>query len=182
MSAPSSPAPQAMTPRYAGACDLDEQVEIRPESVGIEGSTVYLEAGRPIRSRELLQALIQASATTRPTPWPPCGGQRGALCGAHERKGRSLGLKTRSSKIPRPEAEGITARPGTWRRSCRGMENADFAASPPKIVEIGPSLRQPHKCSGYTPMSAGKTGYTQAAGRSLVTARSGTDCGSSASR
>ncbi len=48
-------------------CELDEIVEIKPEYAGIEGSSIYLEAGEEITVRELLYGLLMESGNDAAT-------------------------------------------------------------------------------------------------------------------
>jgi len=154
----------------------DELVEILPEAVGIEGSSMYLRAGEEMSVRDLLFGLMLAS------------GNDAAVALAHHVAGgiedfaalmneaaQELGMTNSHFVNPHGlDAEGhySTARDMAV-LAARAMELDSFAeiAGTRSIRAAGRSLVNHNKLLWrYSGAQGIKTGFTKAAGRSLVSA------------
>lgn len=152
----------------------DEVVEILPEYTGIEGSSMYLAAGQSYTVYELLQGLLLVSGNDAATALAYyVGGSIEGFADMMNAYAKSLGLENTQFKNPHGlDAEGhystaydlaiITA---------QAMQNETFCEiSSTKSADIGELTFVNHNkllwlCDGCF---GGKTGYTIAAGRSLV--------------
>lgn len=155
-------------------CSLDAMVRIKPEWAGIEGSSMYIKAGDTYTVRQLLYGLLLVSGNDAAAALAGyTAGSQEAFAHMMNEKARSLGLENTSFSNPHgldAENHYSTARDMAL-IMCEAMGNSDF-------VEIGSArsftigeltyvnhnklLRQYPGCIG------GKTGYTMACGRSLV--------------
>ena len=153
--------------------DLSEVVTIRPEWTGVEGSSMYLKPGETVTVEELLYGLMLCSGNDAALALTACAGGPEPFVALMNEKAAALGMTRTSFANPNGlDAEGhySTARDmavlataameePTFRRICssrsvtigqRTMENHNRL------------LRQVEGCIGL------KTGYTKAAGRTLV--------------
>lgn len=163
-------------------CGLDEEVEILPEYCGAEGSSMYLKAGERYSVRELLQGLLLVSGNDAAIALAcHTAGDIDSFAALMNAKAFALGMEGSSFANPHGlNAEGhySTAR-DMAKLMCRCMENEVFAEiTSMKSCETGGQTLLNHNkllygCDGCI---GGKTGYTQAAGRCLVscTERNGT--------
>ena len=156
-------------------CNLDETVEILWDDVQVEGSAMYLRPGETYTVEELLYGLLLAS------------GNDAALALARHTAGSvedfavlmnetARKLDMTESRFQNPhglDAENHHASAGDLAKlMCAAMENPDFARICGTHAETvhGVTYVNHNKllttCDGVV---AGKTGYTIAAGRSLVT-------------
>ena len=156
-------------------CALDEEVEILWDDVQVEGSAMYLRPGERYTVEELLYGLLLASgndaalALARHT----AGSVEGFAALMNE-KARELGMTESSFQNPHGlDAENHHASAGDLAKlMCAAMEDPDFARICGTRAETvhGVTYVNHNKllttCDGVV---AGKTGYTMAAGRSLVT-------------
>ena len=153
---------------------LEESVDIKDEYCGVEGSSMYLEPGQRRSVRELLLGLLLASGNDAATALAGhiSGDQRGFVRLMNKRAAE-LGMSgTRFANPHGLDADGhySTARDmAKLMREC--MKNKDFLdISGTRGCYVGESWLSNHNrlldiCPGCT---AGKTGYTMAAGRCLV--------------
>lgn len=156
-------------------CDnLDAKVKIKFEYCNIEGSSMYLEAGKSYTVRELLHGMILASGNDAATALA-CyvSGSTEKFARLMNKKALMLGMKDSSFKNPHgldEEGHYSTARDMALLMSyC--MKNDDFRnISSCKSKDIGDLTFVNHNkllwnCDGCI---GGKTGYTETAGRTLV--------------
>jgi len=154
--------------------DPDEIVTILPEHVGIEGSSMYLRAGEEVTVRDLLYGLMLASGNDAAVAlaYHVAGGVEEFAVLMNE-KARALGMANSHFVNPHGlDAEGhySTARDmailTAW-----AMESVEFAqiAGTRSTQAAGRSLVNHNKLLWrYSDCVGGKTGFTKAAGRSLV--------------
>jgi len=161
--------------------DPDETVKIMPEAVGVEGSSVYLTLGEELTLRELLYALMLASANDAATAIAiHTAGSVEAFAELMNEKASALGLKNTNFKNPHGlDAEGhFTSAHDLARITAAALKNKLFAeivstykyniggkdGTRRYLVNHNKLLRQYDGCIGV------KTGYTKTDGRCLVSA------------
>lgn len=154
--------------------DLDRSVKIEPEYCNIEGSSMYLEAGKSYTVRDLLLGMMLASGNDAAAALA-CfvSGSTEKFAELMNEKASELGMESSSFKNPHgldEEGHYSTARDMALLMSyC--MKNADFREiSACKSADIGELTFINHNkllwnCEGCI---GGKTGYTETAGRTLV--------------
>ena len=157
-------------------CDPDEMVEIQPEHTGIEGSSMYLRAGETISVRDLLYGLMLASGndTAVALAYHVAGGiaEFAAMMNA---QAAQLGMENSNFENPHgldAENHHSTAR-DMARLTAWALTNPTFVeiASTRQTQAAGRHLANHNKMLWRYPDAIGvKTGYTRAAGRSLVSA------------
>lgn len=154
--------------------DPAEELEIRPEWTGIEGSSMYLKAGEHRTVRELLEGLLLASGNDAATALAchTAGGLKD-FAALMNRKARELGM--RESHFTNPhglddEEHYATAHDlALLMAAC--MQNRTLAALLSETsATVGDQTYVNHNklltvCPGCL---GGKTGFTEAAGRCLV--------------
>ena len=154
--------------------DLDEKVQIRPEWCGIEGSSMYLMAGQEYTVRELLIGLMLVSGNDAAMALAGhAEGGHDEFVAMMNRKAAELGLSATHFANPHglnAEGHSSTARDmATLMAYC--MENETFAhITALKSSTVGEQTLINHNkllsmCPGCI---GGKTGYTERAGRCLV--------------
>ena len=152
----------------------DQPVEVAPQCCGIEGSSMYLTPGAVLTADELIAGLLLCSGNDAAEALAVslCGGEAAFVERMNE-KAASLGMEHSSFANPHGlDAEGhySTAR-DLARLMLACMENERFArlcALP--SLQVGDQCYVNHNkllglCDGCL---GGKTGYTRAAGRCLV--------------
>jgi len=161
--------------------DPDETVKIMPEAVGVEGSSIYLTLGEELTLRELLYALLLASANDAATAIAVhISGSVDAFAELMNEKASALGLFDTHFKNPHGlDAEGhFTTAHDLAKITAAALKNRTFAeivstykyniggkdGSRRYLVNHNKLLRQYDGCIGV------KTGYTKADGRCLVSA------------
>ena len=156
-------------------CGLEESVEIRPEYTGIEGSSMYLAAGQSYTVKQLLYGLLLVSGNDAAVALA-CytAGSTERFAEMMNEKAARLGLENTHFENPHGldgQAHYSTARDlAVIMRAA--MDNADFAdICGTKAVTVGRLTFVNHNklLWRYQGCIGGKTGYTMAAGRSLVT-------------
>ena len=155
-------------------CALDDELEVEAESCGIEGSSMYLRPGQRITVEELLYGLLLVSGNDAADALAKyTAGSIENFAALMNEKAQSLGMTDSSFSNPHgldAENHYSTARDmAVLMDYC--MNNEDFA----RIIsassrQIGEQSYYNHnkllwRCSGCL---GGKTGYTLAAGRCLV--------------
>lgn len=155
-------------------CDLDEEVTIRPEWAAVEGSSMYLRSGETYTLRELLYGMMLASGNDAATA-VAChvAGDIQQFAQLMNEKAKELDLTGTSFENPHGldgEQHYSTAR-DMAKLAAYAMENEDFAAIVgTRNVNIHELTYVNHnkllwQCDGTIGV---KTGYTKAAGRTLV--------------
>lgn len=154
--------------------ELREEVLIKPEFCGIEGSSMYLRQGERHSVRELLLGLLLASGNDAASALAGhVSGNQRSFVRLMNKRAAELGMKdTRFANPHGLDAENhySTAR-DMARLMCVCMQSADFRElCGTKSAVVGDEQFINHNrlldiCPGCV---AGKTGYTMAAGRCLV--------------
>lgn len=155
-------------------CKLDELVTIEPAWAGIEGSSMYLKGGQELTVRELLYGLMLASGNDAAVALANiAAGSTEAFAAVMNEKAAALGCRNTHFENP----SGLDS--GGHYSSARDMatimaeaiKNADFREITGTVSKaVGGSTYKNHNrlltdCEG---VFSGKTGYTMAAGRTLV--------------
>ena len=159
-------------------CNVLDRMRIPKEAVGIEGSSMYLQEGEILTLQELLYGLMLSSGNDAATALAIyCGGTVEGFAELMNDKARILGLTGTHFVNP----HGLDA-PGHYSTArdlavlgAYAMENPIFARTvSAKSVRIGDRYLTNHnKLLWRVDGAEGiKTGYTQAAGRILVSAAS----------
>jgi D-alanyl-D-alanine carboxypeptidase len=155
-------------------CDVGEPVTVGPESVGVEGSSMYLEAGKSYTVEQLLYGLMLVSGNDAATALAiHTAGSVEAFAALMNAKAAALGMTNTCFKNPHgldEDGHYSTARDLAV-LACYCMKNDEFC----KIVStrsytVGEQTLVNHNrllwtCDGAIGL---KTGYTRAAGRILV--------------
>lgn len=159
----------------AEAGDLDSTVEIRPEWTGVEGSSMYLKPGESYTLRELLTGLLLASGNDAALAIAGCvDGSTEAFVGRMNALARELGME--NSHFSNPHGLNAEDHYSTARDLSRLMVRVMEVPCLREILslpsaEIHGQIYQNHNklLSSCPGVNGGKTGYTMAAGRCLVT-------------
>lgn len=159
-------------------CNVLDRVEIQPEAVGIEGSSMYLQAGEVLTVQELLYGLMLQSGNDAAVALAIyCGGTVEGFAQLMNDEARRLGLTNTHFENPNGldhENHYSTAR-DLAKLASAAMDNEIFAQTVgTKTVRVGGrSLTNHNKLLWrYEGAEGIKTGYTKAAGRILVSAAS----------
>lgn len=155
-------------------CELDEEVIIKPEWANIEGSSMYLAAGKSYRVEELLYGLMLASGNDAAVALAGhAAGSVEAFADWMNDKARSLGC--RNSHFVNPNGLDDPEHYSTARDLAlitrEALRNDVFCRIvSSKTASVGDLTYQNHNklLSMYDGVFGVKTGYTMAAGRSLV--------------
>ncbi len=156
-------------------CDLADTVKVTAEMANVEGSSMYLQAGREYSLKELLYGLMLASGNDAATAIAlHVAGSIQGFGSLMNEKARELGLE--NTHFENPHGLDSSAHYSTAYDMARLM---DYAMSRSDFAEIvgsrnvtiqGLTYVNHNKllwqCEGVI---GGKTGYTMAAGRTLVT-------------
>lgn len=155
-------------------CGLDELVEIDSRSAGTEGSSMYLRSGETYTVEELLYGLMLASGNDAASALAiHAAGDIESFAELMNEKAEELGMAGTHFANPHGlDAEGhySTARDMALLGAC-AMENEDFAriVSTKSVTVHGSEIYNHNKLLGmYSGCTGIKTGYTMAAGRTLV--------------
>jgi len=153
---------------------MDDEVEIQPEWTRVEGSSMYLRVGEVCTVRDLLHGLMLSSGNDAALALAVhCAGDTERFVRWMNEKAEFLGMEDTLFQNPHglPAAEHYSTAADMARLMAAAMENADFrAVSASRYYHReGQSYKNHNKllwqCEGTT---GGKTGYTRAAGRCLV--------------
>ena len=155
-------------------CDPDEQVEILPEYTAVEGSSMYLKAGKSYSVRDLLYGMLLVSGNDAATALAcHCGGSIEGFAELMNAKAREMGLVNSSFKNPHGlDADGhYSSAEDLAAITCAAMKLDLFAKIvSTKTYSVGEQTYMNHNklLWNYEGCLGVKTGYTIAAGRSLV--------------
>lgn len=156
-------------------CDIYEAVEIAPESVGVEGSSIYLKNGEKVTVLELLYGVLLESGNDAAAAlaYHVAGGIAEFAEMMNERAG-SLGLDNTHFTNPHGlDDEGhYSSAADLAIIMAEAIKNDAFRRiTSTKSVSIGGRTFSNHNklLSSYSGVFGGKTGYTKSAGRILVT-------------
>ncbi len=154
--------------------DLSDVVTVSASAAGTEGSSLYLRAGEELTLETLLYGLLLSSGNDAAVAIAEhVGGSCDAFVRRMNETARELGMADTSFANPNGlDAEGhySTAR-DMARLACAAMENATLRriASTKSVTVGGRTMTNHNKLLSYMPACIGlKTGYTRAAGRTLV--------------
>ena len=155
---------------------LDEVVTVAPEWAGIEGSSIYLQAGEEITLKALLYGLLLQSGNDAAAAVAGyCGGTQERFVAMMNEKARELGME--NSRFANPsglDADGHHASAydmALLARAC--LENETLAGMvSTRSITLGTRTFTNHNklLWRYEGCIGMKTGYTEAAGRTLVSA------------
>ena len=155
-------------------CNVLDRVQIPQEAVGVEGSSMYLQAGEILTVQELLYGLMLHSGNDAAVALAIyCGGTVEGFVALMNDKARSLGLENTHFENPNGldnENHYSSARDLAV-LTAYAMENEIFAktVSTRQIQVGGRQLTNHNKLLWrYDGADGVKTGYTKAAGRVLV--------------
>ena len=156
------------------SCALDETVDILPEYCGTEGSSLYLKPGERYTVRELLLGLLLASGNDAAVALAcHCAGDIESFSERMNRRAADLGM--RNSRFLNPHGLNEAGHCSTSRDLAilmhAAMKNDCFAGliSQEKAEVGGQMIYNHNKLLQRCPdCIGGKTGYTKAAGRCLV--------------
>ncbi len=155
-------------------CNILDRMRIPQEAVGIEGSSIYLQAGEVMTLQELLYGMMLCSGNDAAAALAIyCGGTLEGFAELMNDKARKLGMT--GTHFVNPHGLDAPDHYSTARDlailACYAMKNPVFAKTvSTKTVTIGSrSLRNHNKLLWQVEGADGvKTGYTKAAGRILV--------------
>lgn len=162
--------------------EIDDVVEITADSVGVEGSSVYLRVGERMTLRELLYALMLASANDAATAIAiHIGGSvENFACLMNE---RAVGLGLRDTYFQNPhglDADGhYTSAYDLALLTVEALKNRDFLTVVSTVEyriggtggsNVRPLTNHNRMLRTYSGAIGVKTGYTKKSGRCLVTA------------
>lgn len=154
--------------------DLDSPVEIRPEWCGAEGSSMYLEAGQHYTVRQLLAGLMLASGNDAAIALACCtAGDVQSFAELMNQKASELGMINSSFKNPNglDEEDHYSSARDMALLAAYCMDNEDFSSIvSQKSFTVGELTFVNHNklLWNYEGCVGVKTGYTLAAGRTLV--------------
>ena len=155
-------------------CELSESVEILPEYAAVEGSSMYLKAGETLTVEELLYGMLLASGNDAATALAcHTGGSEQGFAELMNEKARELSLGDTSfanphgldSQLQYSSAYDLAVLTEYAMRSpdfSRIVSTKNYVCGDRSIINHNKLL---WSCQG---VSGVKTGYTQAAGRTLV--------------
>lgn len=156
-------------------CAPGDMVDITPEMCGIEGSSMYLRAGERYSVEELLCGLLLVSGNDAATALAlHTAGSEEAFAELMNEKAAELGMT--GSHFANPHGLDAPGHRATARDVARLMAEcleqpaiAEICASTQRTVGEKLLLNHNRLLKEYPGCIAGKTGYTMAAGRCLVT-------------
>lgn len=152
----------------------EDVVEIRPEWTGIEGSSMYLQAGEQYTISELLAGLMLASGNDAATALAcHTAGSIGAFAVQMNELARECGMDNTHFTNPSglDDAQHYSTARDMARLACYAIENETLRAiASSQSLTFGERTYYNHnkllsRCEGVFGL---KTGYTMAAGRTLV--------------
>ncbi|MEG1165046.1 MAG: D-alanyl-D-alanine carboxypeptidase family protein [Oscillospiraceae bacterium] len=155
-------------------CSPEEKIKILPEYAAVEGSSMYLKAGETYTVRDLLYGMLLASGNDAAAALAyHCGGTIAGFAEMMNAKVEELGLHGTAFKNPHGlDAEGHYSTAADLAAITRSaMENELFAKIvSTKTYTVGEQSYMNHNklLWNYEGAIGVKTGYTIAAGRSLV--------------
>lgn len=163
-------------------CDLNERVEIPASCCGIEGSSMVLRPGESYSVRELLTGLLLVSGNDAAAALAcHCAGDIDSFCALMNAKAKALGMANSHFLNPHGlnEAGHYSTAYDMALLMRAAMDDERFAEiSAMERAEIGGRVllnhnKLPTRCEDCI---GGKTGYTQVAGRCLVSCAERSHC------
>ena len=160
--------------------DLDKDIFVSEQAQGIEGSSIYLKAGDKVTVRSLLYALLLASANDAAVALAiECSGSVDNFVALMNSKAIQIGMNSTSFDNPHglSSSEHYTTARDFALLMAYAIDIAEFrgiCGTVNKEITVNGEIRflrnhnkLQYSCEG---MICGKTGYTIASGRTLVTA------------
>lgn len=154
--------------------NLSDVVTVTPEAAGTEGSSMYLKAGEKLTLETLLYGLLLCSGNDAAVAIAShIGGSQEGFARMMNETAREIGMENSSFANPNGldhEQHYSTAR-DMARLACAAVENETLVriASTRSVTTGGRTMTNHNKLLGYVDGCIGlKTGYTRAAGRTLV--------------
>lgn len=156
------------------SCSMDAIVDILPEYCGVEGSSLYLKPGERYTVRELLQGLLLASGNDAAVALACfCAGNIDAFSARMNQRAAELGM--RNSHFLNPHGLNEAGHCSTARDLAilmfASMKNDSFAeliSREKAVVGEQTVLNHNKLLQRYPGCIGGKTGFTNVAGRCLV--------------
>lgn len=155
-------------------CGLDSVVEIPPEAVGIEGSSLYLKAGERVRTEDLLYGMLLRSGNDAAAALAiDHSGSIEAFADRMNERAGELGLNNTHFANPHglDDDENFSTCEDLAKLASFAMQNPDFA----RIVSTKEHRFGSHVVTNHNKLlwrydgaDGVKTGFTKAAGRILV--------------
>ncbi len=158
------------------AGELDAVVAVPTEAVGIEGSSMYLQAGETLTRRELLYGLMLRSGNDAAAALAlTVAGSLSAFAAQMNEKAARLGLTQTHFANPHglDDEENYSTARDLARLTRAALQDPTFRAvvSTKSVTAAGRTLTNHNKLLWQYPGAIGvKTGYTRTAGRILVSA------------
>ncbi len=164
------------------SCNLEEEVRVPTEAVGIEGSSIYLKAGEVLTVRDLLYGLMLASANDAATALAILSaGSVEAFAEKMNAKAAELGLENTHFTNPHglDDEEHYSSAEDLAHLARYALQNATFreiASTKRKTIPLsgdeGTRVLVNHNrmLSSYDGAIGVKTGFTKKSGRCLVSA------------
>lgn len=155
-------------------CDGDELVAIRPDWCYIEGSSMYLKAGKLYTVEELLYGMMLTSGNDAATALAcHCSGSVEEFADLMNAKAKELGMTDSSFKNPHGlnDDEHYSTARDMARLACYCMENDTFreiVGTKSHVIDEITYVNHNKLLWNYEGCVGVKTGYTMAAGRTLV--------------
>ena len=156
--------------------DLTQKVEIRPEWTGAEGSSLYLKAGEVWSLETLLYGLLLHSGNDAAIAVAGyCAGSEEAFVGWMNRRAQDLGMRNTRFQNPNglnhEEHYSTAADMAKLAAACLNNEAVARIAATKSVALEGRTFQNHNKLLWQYEGCVGlKTGYTQLAGRTLVSA------------
>ena len=157
-------------------CNLDSRYQIPPEAAGIEGSSMYLQAGEIVTGRDLLYGMMLQSGNDAAVALAIfCAGDVPSFVRMMNEKAGKLGLQSASFANPNgldDDRNHASARDLAYlAKAALENEIVAQAVASKTANAAGRTLTNHNKLLWQYPDCVGvKTGYTKAAGRILVSA------------
>lgn len=155
-------------------CDTAENVTIRPEWTGIEGSSIYLRAGETVTLETLLYGLLLNSGNDAAVAVAAhCAGNVDAFVAQMNRRAESLGMEhshfTNPNGLSEDGHHSTAYDMALLARACVENETVSGIVAT-KSITLGTRTFTNHNklLWRYDGCIGMKTGYTEAAGRTLV--------------
>lgn len=155
-------------------CDPDEVITVPDEAVGVEGSSIYLKKDEQISIKDLIYGLMLRSGNDSAAALAiHHSGSVEAFVGVMNEKAAALGADNTHFKNPSglPDPEHYTTASDLGKITCAAMKNRTFREVVGTKNYTGQFRSYVNKNKMLTTVDGAngvKTGYTQAAGRCLV--------------
>ncbi len=163
-------------------CDIDKIVEVSPQAVGIEGSSIYLYAGEKLSMENLLYALLLESANDAAAAIAiEVGGSIENFAEMMNAKAEELGLENTHFKNPHglDDPEHYTSASDLAKIAACALKNSKFkeiVSTYKKTIPLNETegvrllINHNKMLKNYDGAIGMKTGFTKKSGRCLVSA------------